>query len=573
MKKAMRIILPILLTLVIIGCMIWYLFVYDRVFARDMLLSGARFSEEQGYFSLSTWFYERAYDLASQDGASKDQVAIELAEQYQKNKNFTKAEFTLTNAIADGAGIDVYIALCKTYIAQDKLYDAVKMLDTVSNPEIKAQLDQMRPETPKLSHESGLYNQYLTITITAKGGKLYTAAGGKYPSTKTAPSTKPINLAEGENSIYALVLADNGLVSGLATGSYTIGGIIKEIDFADPAIEAEVRRLLNVSDERILYTNDLWKLTEFTVPEDAQCYDDLQHMKNLTALTIEDGVQGNLTYIGQMLNLTDLTIKNTIVDKDAVDAIGKLSIIKNLTLQGCNLTNISVFANLTAVENLDLSHNVISDISALSAMKKLKTVNLEHNVIAAVSALTGLTAIETLDLSNNNISSLAPITDIATLTWLDAETNIISDLGELSGLTSLTYLNLKSNKLSNVGKITNCSNLVELNIASNSLYDISKLSGLLKLERLDFSYNQVSVIPTFISNCALVTIDGSYNSITDVSPLSGLENLNNVYMDYNSELSSIQSLTACYNLIEVHVYGTKVTDIIDLVNMSVVVIK
>ena len=573
MKKAMRIILPILLTLVIIGCMVWYLFVYDRVFARDMLLSGARFSEEQGYFSLSTWFYERAYDLASQDGASKDQVAIELAEQYKKNKNYTKAEYTLTNAIADGAGLDVYIALCETYIEQDKLFDAVKMLDTVSNPEIKAQLDQMRPATPKLSHESGLYNQYITITITAEGGKLYTATGGRYPSTKDKVSTKPINLVDGENAVYALVLSDNGLVSGLATGSYTIGGVIKEIQFIDPAIEAEVRNLLNVSDERILYSDDLWKLTEFTVPEGVENYEDLQHMKNLTSLTIENGIQGDLTCIGNMLNLTDLTIKNTIVDKAAVDAIGTLSLIKNLTLQKCNLSNISVFANLTAVEYLDLSHNTISDISALSAMKKLHTVILEHNVIAAVSALTGLSAIKTLDLSNNNISSLAPISDISSLEWLDASTNIINELGELNGLNALTYLNLQANKLTHIGKITNCTNLLELNLASNALYDISKVSALIKLERLDFSYNQVSVVPTFVSSCALVTIDGSHNGITDVSPLSGLENLNNVYMDYNTELSSVKSLARCYNLIEVHVYGTKVTDVIDLVNMSVVVIK
>ena len=115
MKKGIRILIPILLSLVIIFCTIWYLFVYDRAFTRDMLLSFARYSETQGKHEIATYFYNAAY---SQSGNS-DSVAIELAQQYKSGGNYTKAEYTLSNAIADGGGVDVYIALCKTYVEQD----------------------------------------------------------------------------------------------------------------------------------------------------------------------------------------------------------------------------------------------------------------------------------------------------------------------------------------------------------------------------------------------------------------------------------------------------------------------
>ena len=61
MKKALRIIVPILLAIALIGCMIWYLFVYDREFTRDILLQQARNAEYKGKHELAEWFYNTAY--------------------------------------------------------------------------------------------------------------------------------------------------------------------------------------------------------------------------------------------------------------------------------------------------------------------------------------------------------------------------------------------------------------------------------------------------------------------------------------------------------------------------------
>ena len=123
MKKAFRIMVPILLALAILLCMGWYLFIYDREFTRDSLLYCARHFDNKGNRALASWFYDRAYDQAGDN----DNVAIELANQYKADGNYTQAEATLAQAIEDGGGINLYIALCKTYVEQNKLLDQMLM--------------------------------------------------------------------------------------------------------------------------------------------------------------------------------------------------------------------------------------------------------------------------------------------------------------------------------------------------------------------------------------------------------------------------------------------------------------
>ena len=97
MKRALRIIVPLILVIAIISCTVWYLFVYDRDFTKDFLLQQARNFEESDNHRVSAWLYELAYQQSSKE----PEVAIELAEQYVKVENYTKAEYTLTKAISE----------------------------------------------------------------------------------------------------------------------------------------------------------------------------------------------------------------------------------------------------------------------------------------------------------------------------------------------------------------------------------------------------------------------------------------------------------------------------------------
>lgn len=566
MKKALRIILPIVLAIVIIACTIWYLFVYDRTFTRDMLLCVARYSESQGSHNTAAWFYKLAYAQSN----NSDAVAIELAQQYQSSGNFTKAEYTLYNAIADGAGVEAYIALSKTYIAQDKLLDAVNMLSSVTNETIKAQLESMRPASPTATPDPGFYNQYISVTLSAEAGTIYYSHNGEYPSVKKEPYKDSITLTDGENTIYAVTVDDNGLVSPLSIFGFTVGGVIEEVNFSDAAIESEIRKELGVSDSVVLYTNDLWKITKFTVPENTKSFEDLKNLLFVKELTIQNG-SGDLAFISSLANIETLSIKKVSVSQEALEAISTLPLLKVLTLADCGITSIAPLKNAVNITTLDLSNNAIRDISAISAMANLQEANLEYNALTSLDALSGNTALAKLDISTNSITNLAPLSTLSALTWIDASANSIEQLGKISNLTGLKYLSLASNKLTDISQLKGCSAITELDLSSNALTDISSTAELSSLMYLNFAHNQVADLPKFSTACSLVTINGSQNKLSSLNNLSGLKNLNRVDMDYNESISSVSSLAKCPVLLEVNVYGTSVTDVTSLTNQCIVV--
>lgn len=573
MKKFFRIFIPIILVLAILACVGWYLFIYDRDFTRDMLLQGARFFDQQGNHEISGWFYDRAYEQASDN----DAVAIELAEQHKADGNYTKAEFTLTRAISDGASTELYLALCKTYAEQDKILDIVKLLDAVLSEEstvdsaVKQELQSLRPAAPVSSPEPGFYSQYIDATITAESGMLLVNTQGEYPSVFDEPCVGPVDLADGENTLYAVAVADNGLVSPLSIFGYTIGGVIKEVTFADTAMERAIREHLGVTEDKTLYTNDLWNLTYFTVPADAKDISDLSYLTFVEDLAVESIPSGQLNYLSSLVNVTSLQVRNTTITTDELKLIGSLPKLERLTLSNCGLSTISGLETATGITYLDLSQNTIRDLTPLKSMTGLKEINLQHNALNDLSVLGGLSSLSKLDVSYNLLSTVNPLFKCKSLTSLNASNNTITSLAGIGSLAGLESLKISNNTLSDVVPVSECTKLKELDISSNMISDITSLGALSHLESLIFARNTVIDLPEFAEDSALITIDGSHNQIISLDSLAGLQNLNNVFMDYNAEISSVSALASCHCLIQVKVYGTQVTDVTELLSMDVIV--
>ena len=567
MKKLIRVLFPLILILAIILCSVWYLFVYDRNFTRDMLLTAARYFESQGNRTVAATFY----DLAYSHSGDNDAVAIELAEQYKSSGNYTKAEYTLSNAIADGGDLELYIALCKTYVEQDKLLDAVSMLNNITNPVIKEKLEKMRPQAPSVSAEPGFYSQYIQVEVTSDKGTLYTTTNGEYPSMEDSPYTEPIELVLGENTIIALSVADNGLVSPLATYGYIVGGVIEEVVFSDPAIEEALHEKLAIDPKDPIYTNALWDVLEFTMPSDAKIYSDLKYLTYLERLTINGGVSAELSNLSSLSHLNELVISDCTVNDEILAKIAALPMLKSLTLNNCGISSVSALSIASNLIKLDLNSNAIRNLKPLASLFKLQELYLQRNAVVDLSPLTGLTSLKKLDISYNALTSIAPVCSITTLNWLDANTNSIVNIGDLNKLTSLTYLSLAKNSITDISKVASCTGLTELNIADNALTDITALSSLVKLIYFNFSNNQVTELPQWGKECTLVTIDGTNNLLTSIDVLGGLNSLNNVYMDYNPEISSVEALASCPVLIQVNVYGTKVTEVTSLTDQSIIV--
>jgi len=566
MKKAIRILIPVMLALFILVSIFWYLFDYDRVFTRDTLLSQARFNDLHGNSRLSSWFYNLAYDFSGHD----EDVAVELANQYRADHNFTKAESTLTNAIRSVPSTNLYVSLCETFVAQNKLLDAVRLLDGITDPTIAAEIASLRPSPPSVDCPSGYYSQYMDVHLSSTGNTIYYTTDGEYPSTDGPVYESAISLPTGETTIQAISVDSSGLVSPLITLDYTITGVIEEVSFVDPVVEAYVRQLIHAGTSETLYTNQLWEITEFTAPKDASIFVDLSMLPYLEKLTIQNHTIESLDFLSSLDHLKYLDLTGCRMPSDSLSVLGSLPALADLTLSDCALSTIAPLAEAQNLSRLDLSHNTIRNLEALAPMTTLLELNLQHNALTDLTVLSSLKGLETLNVGFNSISDLSPISGCGGLRWLDASNNYITELGTIAGLPLLQYLSVEYNNLTDVSVLAGCTGLTELSISSNSVTDISALSTLTKLEIFDFSSNQISELPNWPEGCALRTIDGSYNSLSSIDGLSNMESLAYVYMDYNA-LTNIDAIADNYCLVQVNVFGNQISDVSKLREHDIIV--
>ena len=567
MKKLIHFLVPLLMIVLVIASIGWYLFVYDRAFTRDLLLQQARDNDLKGNTSLSSWFYNLAYGFSGQD----ENVAIELANQYKASGNYTKAEVTLSKAIRDGATKELYIALCKTYVEQDKILDAVSMLANIPNASIKAELEAMRPAAPQADYPSGYYSQYISVTLSSsEGTTLYYTTDGDYPSIADEPYSAPIELPLGESQVYAVSVADNGLVSPVTILGYTIGGVIEPVIFMDASMEQAIRAALGYDQSHVLYTNDLWQITELEVPSDAMTLEDLIYLTYLENLTVNGRNMSNLQDFAGLNHLKKLDLSGCRFPADSLKTIASLPHLKELNLSNCSLSTLSGLENAESLEILDISNNTIRNLEPLSNMSALSELYLQHNAVANLTVVGGLPELTVLDVSYNALTSIAPLTGNVRLTKLNAANNQIGDVSAAASLPMLAELNLDYNSLTDISGLSGCASLKTLTVSNNQLSSIDALSGMNTLERLDFSYNSVSSLPDFGANSAMQVIDGSYNALESIDSIAKMADISYVYMDYN-KLTSVDALADCFHLVQVNVYGNEIPDVSALTEHDILV--
>lgn len=566
MKKSLRHIVPVIVTIGILVSIGWYLLIYDRNFTRDVLLGQARFFDTNGNAAIASWLYDLAYTTSGND----EDVAIELASQYKDDGNYTKAEVTLTNAIADGATTDLYIALCKTYVEQDKLLDAVNLLNNISDPVIKSELDALRPNAPVADPEPGFYSQYIPIAVSSNQGTLYCNFEGEYPSTKDGAYVEPMTLSAGETTIYAISVADNGLVSPVTILAYTVGGVIEPAVFTDANMEAAVRNALKLDADYEIYTNDLWELTKFTVPENVTSYDDLKLLPYVKELTIQNARFDNLSYLSSLSKLESVDLSGSRFPSQDLAVLASLPALQTLNLSNCGLSTVADLAGAKTLKALDLSNNTVRNMDALTSITTLTELNLQHNAVTGLNALSSLTALTKLDISYNSVVDLSPLAGCTELTWLDAKNNSIAKLSAVDQLPVLKYLSLSYNNLTDITLLKACTSLTELYISNNTLMSVTALNNLANLEVLDFAHNDVYEVPIWSNGGNLRIIDGSYNNIESVDTLWNMNSLTYIYMDYN-KITSVTNLAKCPNLVMVNVYGNEISQVDALNERDIIV--
>lgn len=556
MKKALKIIIPIFLILVLLLSAYLFFFQYRSDITAGIFERMGDRRANAGNYSGAVKSYARAHKLNPND----TELSMKLADAYRHTGNYTKAEYTLVHAIySDGENVDLYLALSSVYLEQDKMMDAQLMLDHISNESVRAQIDALRPAAPVLTPEGGKYSDYISVSATYdEGTTCYVTTDGEFPSFSQEPYSEPIKLEGGETTVCAIAVSDNGLVSSAVYAGYTIAGVIEDAVFCDAQLEAYVQEMLSKTG-RTLQTDDLWSITELEVPETVTDLSDLHYFVGLETLTIHNIPDGDYSFLAEMPHMKHLDLSGCSLSSDAMEYIGMCTEIEKLDLSNCSLSNISSLETLTELKILNLDDNSINNLTALGKCVSLEEVHLCRNAVTSLSALSGLKSLKILDVSLNSLESASPIMKCASLSELNLSDNKLTDLEGIGSLKNLTVLNASKNEITTVEGIEKCTKLEVFDLSDNKLTDISGLANIKTLTDINIDYNDVVAVPDFVDDCALVNFSAAHNFLEDCKGLSGLPYLNYVNMDYNN-IRDISCLLNCSCLVQVNVFGTYIKD-------------
>jgi len=560
MKKAL-IILSILAVLIVTAfCLIYFVWT-----AENMNAWGDDALKENRLERAVTW-YERAVDIEPKNEA----YILDLVDANILSSNYTQAERNLVNGIKNAPSAKLYTKLSHVYVLQDKLLDAQKVLDSISDPAIRAQIDSLRPEKPVISPEGGEYNELVSVTIESPVSVYYSLSEA-FPTTSSEPYTGAFTLSAGNSRLQAIAVSEDGLVSPLCDVSYLLVGVVQELTLVSPELEAMIREMLYIPSTEPIMTDDLWQVTELEIPVEVTDYTDLAYFENLTTLSIHGSVVEDYSFMANLFNLQNVDVSGSYIGDDALKYIGLLPALQHLNLSSCGRSDIASLSSAVNLITLDLSNNSIQDITALEGLEKLEILNLESNAVTYLESLGKMASLSELNIAKNNLASLDPLESSTGLVKLTADNNQLMDVSVLLSMPKLESFTAANNRIADVSYLSACTQMTYLDLSNNRLTSIDAVTKMPALTYLDISNNSITALPELPIMEQLQHFYAAYNELTTIEMLSNQPLLAYVDVDYNAELEDITCLATCPLIVKVDAFGTKVSDIQALLDMSVIV--
>ena len=560
MKKAL-IILSVLAVLIVVGfCLVYFIWTPQNMNAwGDDALADGRLAKAVSW-------YERAVEADPRNEA----YILDLVNANIADMNYTQAERNLVSGINTAPTAALYAKLSSVYVLQDKLVDAQRLLDTVPDAAIRAQLDAMRPAMPAVSPEGGEYNELVSVTIDSDAAVYYSLTES-YPSNQALPYREPIVLSAGTNRLQALAISEEGLVSPLCDTSYLLVGVVQQIDFVSSELEAMIHQMLYIPEAEPIMSSDLWQITELDIPVEVKNYADLAHFENLNTLSIHGSVVEDYSFMANLFNLHTLDVSGSHISDDALKYIGLLPSLEHLDLSNCGRSDITALSSAENLVTLNLANNSLRDITALEGLEKLEVLNLEGNAVAYLESLGKMSALTDLNIAKNNLASLDPLESSTGLVKLIADNNQLMDVSVLLSMPKLEHFTAANNRIPDVSYLSACTQMTHLDLANNRLTAIDAIASMPELAYVDISNNSITALPELPKMENLQHFYASYNQLTAIDMLAEQPLLAYVNIDYNPELEDVSCLSTCSMLVKVDIFGTKVGDIQTLRDMSVIV--
>ncbi|BDR52275.1 hypothetical protein KIM372_01820 [Bombiscardovia nodaiensis] len=301
----------------------------------------------------------------------------------------------------------------------------------------------------------------------------------------------------------------------------------------------------------------------------------LQYFTKLKNLSL-DGNQ--ITDLSPLTNMPELSI--LYASGNPIVSLGTLSNpnLTELALQDCTLMNVSSIAwsNLTKLQQLNLGSNQITDLSPLDPVHSLTGLSASGNQISNLGQLNDPNLIN-LDLHDNKITSISNVnwsrlTKLSTIKFGDNQTvtdfgspgrfNQITDLSPLNPIHSLTSLDACCNPITNLGTLDD-PNLIELYLRFNKLTSTSNVSWSTntKIQILYLDDNQITDLSSLEPIHTLSRLHASNNLITNAGQLNN-PNLDELFLA-NNELPSIASInwSASTRISRLDLCNNRITDL------------
>ncbi|CAL6062127.1 Leucine_rich repeats-containing protein [Hexamita inflata] len=163
--------------------------------------------------------------------------------------------------------------------------------------------------------------------------------------------------------------------------------------------------------------------------------------------------------------------------------------ITKLTINSCNLSDLSGIEIMTQLINLNLSMNQLKQIEKLAPLEGLTCLDLGQNNIDDISVLSNFKKLNTLDISQNLVSDISSIAVLTQIKILDISYNLISKLDDISALINIERLNVSKNNIASIDCLGNMVDLIYLNISMNQVTSLAVCKKLPKLQDLRIKSN------------------------------------------------------------------------------------
>lgn len=411
------------------------------------------------------------------------------------------------------------------------------------------------------------------LLLFAAAGILWNRAGGDRVAQSAADSSYSV-------TSEAAQAGEAQAGAAQAETAYVPGPEDHVMDWADPALEQEMRRLTGIGEGEIRLS-DVCGLTELSLANcgisDISALGELVNLRylNLNANRIEDisalsaltGLQvlllngnriadaeplaslsqlteldvgGNrirtLDFISRMDKLTRLSLDSNELEEETVRRALEGRTLVSLNLSGLGLTDCSWLSGSS--QQTDKERNGAQAQHGEQAQKTgqvcLEALYLSRNRIRDISPLADLAGLRKLYLSDNDIEEITALASLGSLEELDLQHNPVTDLTPLSGLTGLNRLDVKDCGLTDLQPVAGMKKLASIDASNNKISDLSPLSGLNRLSYLDLNSNALSGDLSALGGLeGLNYLDLSYNQISDLSALKGLTALRRLYLTGN----------------------------------------